>query len=415
MKNNIILLSALIILLPGVVKSQVNRSYDLIMRSNFGTTTLWDNNVVRIYGFSKTLSSLPMFPGPTLYVEEGDSLFVNAANISQTHNHTVHLHGMDANTKNDGDPMTSHPVFHGQTKTYKVLAKHAGTYLYHCHVEDIVHVQLGMYGLVVVKAAGGAKTAWTGGPPFNKSYNWLMSELDKSWHDNIPEMKDDTLKIPPYIPKYFLVNGKSEQQIDSDDSIRIAGSQNEFIYMRLANIGNFTNRIVFPSTLNAVIIDSDGRPLPNSINNDTVMIMPGERYGVMLNPQAQFTDSVSVSYINMNTDSVWNTQQVPVNISGFFAVNDLADENMISIYPNPVRMDSYGAISQINIRYQGKEKTSNVDVSIINSLGQLVMQESKQSTNNSFSLDVSGLSNGLYFIKLNINGNYLNKKLLISK
>jgi hypothetical protein len=116
----------------------------------------------------------------------------------------------------------------------------------------------------------------------------------------------------------------------------------------------------------------------------------------------------------MNTDSVWNTQQVPVNISGFFAVNDLADENMISIYPNPVRMDSYGAISQINIRYQGKEKTSNVDVSIINSLGQLVMQESKQSTNNSFSLDVSSLSSGLYFIKLNINGKYLNKKFLIS-
>lgn len=415
MKKNIIFLSALITLLSGIAKSQVNRTYDLIMRSNFGTATLWDNKVVRIYGFSKTLSAPPIFPGPTLYVEEGDSLLVNAANISQLHTHTVHLHGMDANTKNDGDPMTSHPVFHGQTKTYRVLAEHAGTYLYHCHVEDVVHVQLGMYGLVVVKAAGGAKTAWTGGPPFSKSYNWLMAELDKSWHDSIPERIDDTLRIPPYLPKYFLVNGKSEQQIDADDSIRIAGSQSEFIYMRLANIGNFTNRIIFPSALNASIIDSDGRPLPNAINNDTVMIMPGERYGVMLNPHTQFTDSVSISYINMNTDSIWNTQQVPVNISGFFAVNDITNENSISIYPNPVRMNSYGATVQVQIRYQSKEKTNNIEVSIINSLGQMAMQEAIKNTGNSFSLDVSNLNSGLYFIEIKLNGTYLHEKLLISK
>jgi len=408
MKKQIILFYTAIVLLSGTANSQVNRTYDLIMRSNFGTTTLWDNNIVRIYGFSQALSAQPTLPGPTLYVNEGDSLLVNAANISQLHTHTVHLHGMDANTKNDGDPMTSHPVYHGQTKTYRVLANHAGTYLYHCHVEDIVHVQMGMYGLVVVKAAGGAKTAWTGGPPFNKSYNWLMAELDKSWHDSVPEIKDDTLRIPPYKPQYFLVNGKSEQQIDADDSIRIVGSQNEFIYLRLANIGNYTNRIAFPSSLNTIILDSDGRPLPNAIKNDTVELMPGERYGVMFHSNTQFADSISISYINMNTDSIWNIQYVPVTISGLFSVDEPSTGGMISIFPNP-------ATSHVQVSYYTKEKANNLHVLVMNSLGQSVLEENKQSLNNSFDLDVSGLHNGLYFIKIAIGQEYLYHKLIIDK
>ena len=376
------------------------------MRSNFGNTTLWDNNIVRIYGFSQKLAAPPTLPGPTLYVNEGDSLLVNAANISQLHTHTVHLHGMDADTKNDGDPFY-YPILHGASKIYRVLAKNAGTYMYCCHIEDVVHVQMGMYGLLVVKAAGGVKTAWTGGPAFNNSYNWLTAELDKSWHDSIPERIDDTLKIPPYRPGYFLINGKSEQQIDADDSIKISASENEYIYVRLANIGNFNNRIVFPAALNAEIIDSDGRPLPNLINNDTVMTMPGERYGIMLHPLSQFKDSVSVSYINMDNDSIWNTQWVPVNIQGVFSVPEHANNN-IMIYPNP-------ASEWVNIIYKSKEKRNSVDFSIINSLGQLVMQEKKESTNNSFSVDVSSLNHGIYFIKISAGDEYLYQKMVISK
>jgi len=399
----------LIMILHGITKSQKNVSYNLIMRSNYGTTKLWDNNTVRIYGFSQTLGGSPMLPGPTLYVEEGDSLLVNAANISQLHTHTVHLHGMDADTKNDGDPMTSHPVFHGSTKTYRVLANNAGTYIYHCHVEDVVHVQLGMYGLIVVKAAGGTKTAWTGGPAFHSTHNWLTSEIDKSWHDTIPERIDDTLKIPPYIPDYFLINGKSEQQIDGDDSIKINGSENEFIYIRIANIGNFNNKLIFPSALNAKTIDSDGRPLPNAIQNDTLEVMPGERYGVMLNPTSQFLDSVSLSFSDLNTDSIWNTQYIPVNIDGIYSVKEIVDNgSIVNIFPNPAKND-------IRIILSSQENHRSIDLKIINSLGQIVMSENKTCSNNSFNADVSLLDNGLYSIQINAGNLHYSKKLIISK
>lgn len=406
MRKNFILI--LFITLHGVVIAQKNVAYNLIMRSNFGNATLWDNQVVRIYGFTQTLGGNPTLPGPILYVEEGDSLIINAANISQSHIHTVHLHGMDADTKNDGDPMTAHPIFHGQTKTYRVLADHAGTYMYHCHVEDVVHVQMGMYGLLVVKAAGGVKTAWTGGPAFDNSYNWLTSELDKSWHDVIPVVIDDTLKIPEYKPHYFLINGKSEQQIDADDSIKINGAENEHIYVRIANIGYFRNKVIFPSALNAKIIDSDGRPLPNAITNDTIEVMPGERYGILLNPVSQFTDSIKMSYINTNTDSVWNTQHIPVIISGIYSVKEIEMSSMINAFPNPAK-------NYVNINLTTPEKYKIVTCSIVNSLGQIVLQEDKSCLNNGFKVDISPLKEGLYFIQITTDNVFYSKKLLIVK
>lgn len=298
---------------------------------------MWDGVSFRIYGIAPLLSAQPKIPAKILYANEGDSVVINALSISQTEHHTIHLHGLDVDTRNDGDPATSFSLSHMQDTTYSFKANYAGTYIYHCHVGDVAHVQLGMYGLIVVKAANGVNTAWTGGPQFSKDYKWLMSEIDRYWHDSIPVHDDslDIVTIPSYLPDYFLVNGKSEQEIAADDSIKIAGAQNEPIYVRLANIGFFDNRIIFPPALNTVIIDSDGRPLPNSVNADTVYVSPGERYGVILTPSAQFTGNILVQYMNMNTDSVWNTQNVPVVINGFYSVEELRKHNGFSVFPNP--------------------------------------------------------------------------------
>ncbi len=116
------------------------------------------------------------------------------------------MHGLDVDTRNDGDPSTSFWLGHLQDTTYSFKSKKTQeTYLYHCHVADVSHVQMGMYGMIVVRSAGGVKTAWTGGPSFNKDYKWLMSEVDSVWHFHIPKHDTlaDTVNIPKYIPNYF--------------------------------------------------------------------------------------------------------------------------------------------------------------------------------------------------------------------
>lgn len=295
--------------------------YNEFLRSNFGDQTMWDGETFRVFGITNTIVETPQAPARTLFCNEGDTVILNTLSFSQLDHHTIHLHGLDVDTRNDGDPMTSFWLEHLQDTTYSFRATHAGTYLYHCHVGDVVHVQMGMYGLIVVKAAGGAQTAWTGGPAYDQGKNWITSEMDRAWHDTIPvhDPDMDTLHIPPYLPDYFLINGKSHQEL-VHDSIRISAAVGEKIYLRMGNIGFFNNRIVFPPQVDAEVIDSDGRPVPNPFFTDTLYMMPGERYGVMLTPLQEFDGSIDMGYMDMNTDSVWDTEEIPIHVQGMIGI-----------------------------------------------------------------------------------------------
>ena len=347
--------------------AQKTVKYNVYLRSDAGTDTMWDGRIIRIYGITSKLSEAPHIPAKTLYCNEGDTLTLHALSISQGDFHTIHLHGMDADTRNDGDPATSFSLSHQQDTDYTVYAAHAGTYLYHCHVADVVHVQMGMYGLIVVKPNGGSNSAWTGGPKFDRSYNWILSEVDPAWHDSIPQHDHnlDTVHIPPYSPKYFLINGKSETQLPADDSTVIRAITGQIVYLRVGAIGFFYQRLIFPSWMHARKVDSDGRPFYEAMQGDTVEIAPGERCGILLDALGNQSDNIRVQYVNMNTDSVWSTQSVPVII----ASSSVADKNIlnqqISIYPNPAAMAVTLSVSNLQIP---------AEIEIYDVLGKMIYQ-----------------------------------------
>jgi len=400
-----LLLAAATCLCAISMTAQKTIVYQVILRSDFGLATMWDGTVMPIYSMNPMLSSTPQLPARTLYANEGDTVILNVRSVAQGHHHTVHLHGLDVDTRNDGDPATSFSLSHMQDTTYTFIARHAGTYLYHCHVGDVVHVQMGMYGLIVVKAAGGAKTAWTGGPAFDSYRNWLMSEIDQRWHDTVPEhdTATDYIQLPVYQPNYFLINGKSKHEL-GEDSIAIHGAQNEVIYLRLGNIGFFDNRVILPAALNAVIIDSDGRPLPSSIESDTVWVSPGERFGLMLRPQSQFVDSVRVEYVNMNTGVAWNVQHVPVVISGYFDAGKAEVSKGLRVFPNP---------SSGTVTVQYPHGVGDGIVTLYNTVGDVIRFEQTSSASNSVTLDLRGYSSGLYVIDWRVDDVQLTTKLVL--
>jgi len=374
-------------------KSQTTISYQCILRSNAQKDTMCDGKIIPVFGITNSLFASAKIPAKILYCNEGDSMVLNTKSISQGEHHTIHLHGLDVDTRNDGDPSTSFWLSHMQDTTYSFRAKYAGTYLYHCHAADVIHVQMGMYGMIVVRAAGGAKTAWTGGPSYNKDYKWLTSEVDSVWHYHIPvhDTLADTVHVPKYNPNYFLINGKCGNEINSDDSIKITGAEGEKILMRLANIGFLTNRIIFPSWLNAKIIDSDGRPLPNMIINDTCYIMPGERFSVMLQSNIQTTGLVNLQYLDMNTGMTVFTNTVPVNISGVIGIQEKNKNDAgLLIFPNPFT-------DQITI--SSKTYTGTLKVNIFNALGQLVYF-SETDLKNEIILSTANFTPGIYYFKV---------------
>jgi FtsP/CotA-like multicopper oxidase with cupredoxin domain len=347
---------------------------------------LWDGTNTMLMGFTSLMMTPIDIPGPTLVYTEGDSVELKLRNMSQSASHSIHLHGLDVDQWNDGVPHLSWEVGHNATESYYFKAPHPGTYLYHCHVTSSLHVQAGMYGLLIVKPQNANET-WDGGFTFDKEYAWMTSEIDTIWHTdsiiNYPHDTTTTLReLPDYNPQYFFVNGRSEHQLLDTNVAAITAKANETVLLRLANIGYFGNRIIFPNQLNAKIISSDGRPLPNIEVSDTLEILPGERYQVLLQSSIEFSDSISVDYFNLNTQNIANTQKVPVSVSGFVSsVNDIKKE--VLFYPNPVS----------NALYFTKNTTF---ASVFDVNGKIILS----ANNNINAIDVSMLSNGIYFIDI---------------
>ena len=216
------------------------------------------------------------FPGPLIYAKEGDVVEIHFknlgvdANISSPNDpHSIHLHALDVNAANDGVPETSvgavpanlcndglnandcnsedHGGFvpgAGNVIVYMFAPKTAGTYFYHCHQEADIHVQMGMYGALVIynrndPAAATGHGMGKGGTLFGWKYDQdfvlLESEVDVRQHcseqgtyndqclctNPNPALFDGSPTIPTlagqpagwnpvdYKPQYWLLNGLS--------------------------------------------------------------------------------------------------------------------------------------------------------------------------------------------------------------
>ena len=99
-------------------------------------------------------------PDPALSYPDNDEFRLELTNLGLAQrpdlvdSHTVHWHGFrNVIPFYDGEPTTSVSVPVGRNFTYVYRAREPGTYMYHCHVEDVEHVHMGMTGMVFVRPA----------------------------------------------------------------------------------------------------------------------------------------------------------------------------------------------------------------------------------------------------------------------
>jgi hypothetical protein len=96
-----------------------------------------------------------------------------------------------------------------------------------------------------------------------------------------------------------------------------------------------------------------------------------------------------------------------INVTGFLSVAENQLNDRLSIFPNP-------ATNEVNVVFNNIT-FDNVNLSIVNSLGQLLTKTDRSTTNggNAFTLDVSNYASGLYFVNIVADGLTITKKLLI--
>jgi FtsP/CotA-like multicopper oxidase with cupredoxin domain len=283
---------------------------------------------------------------PTLGFLQNDDVKVTLTNLGLvqrpdlTDSHTVHWHGFDIPSPlNDGVPEVSVAVPIGKRVTYFYRPHREGTYMYHCHFEDVEHVQMGMTGVVFVRPlqdgnaallnTGAARLAPNNVPYKGFAYNdgnastgydrhfaILLNELWVNFHDGDRDIQESI--ATDYDPQWFTLNGRVYPQtvLPNDDPSLPAGlriptpnpnygdaidysqpnsalvqvNPGERALLRLANLGYLQHAMELPG-IPMHVVGQDASLLraggvDTSYVTNTVYIGPGEARDVIVEAPA---------------------------------------------------------------------------------------------------------------------------------
>ena len=111
-------------------------------------------------------------PGPTIEVVEGDKVRIFVTNKLPEHT-SVHWHGQILPNGMDGVSGLTQPAIQpGKTFVYEFVARHAGTFMYHPHADEMAQMAMGMMGFWVTHPKN------PGFMPVDRDFVFLLNAYD---------------------------------------------------------------------------------------------------------------------------------------------------------------------------------------------------------------------------------------------
>ena len=286
--------------------------------------------------------------------------------------HTLHWHGFrNVIPFFDGEPTGSVSVPVGRDFTYVFRPRDPGTYMYHCHVEDVEHVHMGMTGPVFVRPALGPKFAYNDpATAFDREFAMFMSEVwaEAHWADShiqLPDWSDykadfsllngraypDTLAPNSPVNAAASINALAVEREASGDLVAPAGrpdlqyqplsalvtcNAGERVLLRFVNLG-FRETSMTLAGIQMRVIGRDATLMrgrdgtDTSYETDTILVGPGESFDVLFTAPA-FSGGSGSSGQGYDVYELYNrrlTQVSNLDASGFGG-----QRTEIHVYPN---------------------------------------------------------------------------------
>ncbi len=225
--------------------------------------------------------------------------------------HTVHWHGFtNAIPLFDGVPELSISVPIGRSFTYYYRPHDPGTFMYHCHFEDVEHVQMGMTGVVYVRPERNTATqkyAYDNvATAYDREFTFMLTELWAEGHYRDAHIQ--TTDWTDFKPSFWLMNGRaypdtlepsSNPLSTGPDPLSASGESlrynpisslvrclpGEKVLLRIANLG-YQHHAMTLDGIPMTVVAKDASPLVDSTVNltyqtSTVEVGPGESRDVI--------------------------------------------------------------------------------------------------------------------------------------
>jgi manganese oxidase len=225
-------------------------------------------------------------PGPLLRVTEGDTVRVTLKNELDKPT-SIHWHGLHVPNSMDGVPPLTQPgIAPGQSFTYEFTAPHAGTFMYHSHLNAVKQVDGGLYGPLIIDPATPPPTR------FDAEFTMVLS----AWNtNNVTPLVDVTapggmaMPTPAANPNsasgtgsmnmdynYYTINGKA-YPLNPTWVVK----EGDLVRVRVINIPNLAHPMHLHGN-DFTVVAKDGEPIKPEQQQvmNTLPIEAGETYDI---------------------------------------------------------------------------------------------------------------------------------------
>ncbi|MDX9786297.1 MAG: multicopper oxidase domain-containing protein [Desulfobacterales bacterium] len=198
-------------MMPGMIDGITGPDFTLTAKSGHISTP--EGNSVYFWGFANatgTDTPIVQYPGPTLIVNQGDSVTVALTNTLPV-NVSIVFPGQGQVTT---DPVATNAgllaeeVPPGGSVTYSFTAAQPGTYLYHSGTQTDLQMDMGLFGALIVRPSIPMQAYNHPDSAYDGEYLFLLSEMDPKIHRLVEIGRMDEVDTTTFFPGYWFINGR---------------------------------------------------------------------------------------------------------------------------------------------------------------------------------------------------------------
>jgi FtsP/CotA-like multicopper oxidase with cupredoxin domain len=252
------------------------------------------------------------YPSPTIRVRTGQIVHTHLK--ARKGPHTIHHHGINPTTFNDG---VGHVSFEAGEYTYQWKAANPGTNFYHCHRNTVLHFEMGMFGLLIVDPPEGPGFLLNG-ERYQVEKFWVADDMDPRWHEFSHDagLCGQDVGLNRFEPKYFFLTGVFNNRTMTDSRTVVNARVGQTILIRLLNASYSVLRTKLD--IDAVLIGIDGHSIRNEPWERSVTIPAGQwfelvtaqRYALVIRPTRAGVFGATMEFRH------WITRQIQDNGRG---------------------------------------------------------------------------------------------------
>lgn len=239
------------------------------------------------------------FPSKPIRTKVGDIIYADVGFHRNTH--TIHWHGIEPGSGNDGVGKHSWEI--SGNFTYRFQTNSPGTFFYHCHKNTTLHFEMGLYGALIVDpnvpgapfpiggpgrypsvAAAGLPLDSAGTFGYDVEQIWAVDEMDSRWHLELESDHDAFMQncdgrmragsftqngfLHDFRPDVFTIGavvsvpsapGSTVGNLITDPRAAIFASPGQVVLLRIICASYIIQEFVLP--LPATVVGMDGHPL----------------------------------------------------------------------------------------------------------------------------------------------------------